>query len=88
MSTAPPPDADRLVVVVVSPTSLGTQAAHEVTPAVRTLADVVRVRTLAELFRWASAGQTSPPPADADSAPGTPNSSEFAAPVGGPAPVA
>ncbi|WP_147681089.1 ATP-binding protein [Actinomyces ruminicola] len=46
----------RLVVAVVSPTSLGTQAAHEVTPAVRALADVVRVRSLAELFRWASAG--------------------------------
>ncbi|WP_103062887.1 ATP-binding protein [Actinomyces qiguomingii] len=42
-----------LVVAVVSPTSLGTQAAHEVTPAVNALAEVVRVRTLAELFRWA-----------------------------------
>ncbi|MDO4900984.1 ATP-binding protein [Actinomyces sp.] len=53
--TATPPRP--LVVAVVSPTSLGTQAAHEVAPAVRTLAEVVRVRTLAELFRWADHGE-------------------------------
>ena len=99
MSSAPPSDAapavdaaDRLVVAVVSPTSLGTQAAHEVTPAVRALADVVRVRTLAELFRWASTGRSdaargSPPTASA-AAPAASDSSAFAAPAVAPALVA
>ncbi|SDN34513.1 Cyclic nucleotide-binding domain-containing protein [Actinomyces ruminicola] len=55
---APADGVGRLVVAVVSPTSLGTQAAHEVTPAVRALAEVVRVRTLAELFSWAGGGHS------------------------------
>ena len=41
---------ERLVVAVVSPASLGSQAAHEVEAAVRGVAQVVRVRSLAELF--------------------------------------
>ena len=46
---------ERLVVAVVSPASLGSQAAHEIEPAVRAVADVLRVRTLAELFARAAA---------------------------------
>ncbi len=46
---------ERLVVAVVSPASLGSQAAHEIEPAVRAAADVLRVRTLAELFARAAA---------------------------------
>lgn len=49
------PAPDRLVVAVVSPASLGSQAAHEVSSAVRGAAQVVRVRSLAELFARASA---------------------------------
>ncbi len=45
---------ERLVVAVVSPASLGSQAAHEIGPAVRAAADVLRVRTLAELFARAA----------------------------------
>ena len=59
---APGPDGgtggsgpERLVVAVVSPASLGSQAAHEIEPAVRAAADVLRVRTLAELFARAAA---------------------------------
>lgn len=59
---APGPDGgtggsgpERLVVAVVSPASLGSQAAHEIEPAVRAVADVLRVRTLAELFARAAA---------------------------------
>ena len=47
---------ERLVVAVVSPASLGSQAAHEIEPAVRAAADVLRVRTLAELFARAASG--------------------------------
>ena len=47
---------ERLVVAVVSPASLGSQAAHEIEPAVRAVADVLRVRTLAELFARAASG--------------------------------
>ena len=46
---------ERLVVAVVSPASLGSQAAHEIEPAVRAAADVLRVRTLTELFARAAA---------------------------------
>lgn len=49
------PGPERLVVAVVSPASLGSQAAHEIEPAVRAAADVLRVRTLAELFARAAA---------------------------------
>ena len=49
------PGPERLVVAVVSPASLGSQAAHEIEPAVRAVADVLRVRTLAELFARAAA---------------------------------
>ncbi|MDU0348383.1 ATP-binding protein [Actinomyces sp. MRS3W] len=68
----PAPDVGRLVVAVVSPTSLGTQAAHEVAPAVNSLAEVVRVRTLAELFSWAQRGQSGQPNGSAPTAPQTP----------------
>ncbi|QHO90069.1 histidine kinase [Actinomyces sp. 432] len=71
-SSAAAEDYDRLVVAVVSPSSLGTQAAHEVTPAVHALADVVRVRTLAELLRWAGTERPGPvqepPPSAGDGA--------------------
>ena len=50
------PAPERLVVAVVSPASLGSQAAHEIEPAVRAAADVLRVRTLAELFARAASG--------------------------------
>ncbi len=50
------PGPERLVVAVVSPASLGSQAAHEIEPAVRAAADVLRVRTLAELFARAASG--------------------------------
>ncbi|WP_172120651.1 ATP-binding protein [Actinomyces faecalis] len=56
-SPAPPEEgseAERLVVAVVSPASLGSQAAHEVEAAVRGVAQVVRVRSLAELFARAN----------------------------------
>ena len=49
------PGPERLVGAVVSPASLGSQAAHEIEPAVRAAADVLRVRTLAELFARAAA---------------------------------
>ena len=48
--TAGGPTEERLVVAVVSPASLGSQAAHEIGPAVRPVADVLRVRSLAELL--------------------------------------
>lgn len=51
---------ERLVVAVVSPASLGSQAAHEIEPAVRAAADVLRVRTLAELFARAAASGPEP----------------------------
>lgn len=48
---------EELVVAVVSPASLGSQAAHEVEQAVRPVASVVRVRSLAELLARARAGE-------------------------------
>lgn len=52
--------SDRLAVAVVSPASLGSQAAHEIGPAVAAVADVVRTRSLAELL--AMAAGTGPEP--------------------------
>ena len=51
---------EQLVVAVVSPASLGSQAAHEVEAAVRGVAQVVRVRSLAELFARANPQHAEP----------------------------
>ncbi|CAM2764117.1 sensor histidine kinase [Actinomyces slackii] len=45
--------SERLIAAVVSPVSLGAQAAHEVESAVSAVADVVRMRTLEELLERA-----------------------------------
>nr|WP_300337923.1 ATP-binding protein [Actinomyces sp.] len=61
--TAQPADIsedEQLVVAVVSPASLGSQAAHEVEAAVRGVAQVVRVRSLAELFARANPQHAEP----------------------------
>lgn len=52
--------AERLFAAVVSPASLGAQAAHEVETAVAGVAEVVRVRSLAELFARVQPGHSSP----------------------------
>lgn len=53
------PEEKRLVIAVVSPASLGSQAAHEVERTVGAVAEVVRTRSLAELL--AMAGREDPP---------------------------
>ena len=58
-----PPGAPPLVVAVVSPASLGSQAAHEVESAVGCVARVMRTRSLAELFAWARRSETDAPAA-------------------------
>ena len=65
MTAAPlaPPGAPPLVVAVVSPASLGSQAAHEVESAVGRVARVMRTRSLAELFAWARRSETDAPTA-------------------------
>lgn len=56
----PAPPAERLFAAVVSPASLGAQAAHEVETAVAGVVEVVRVRSLAELFARVQPGHSSP----------------------------
>ncbi|VEG28680.1 ATP-binding protein [Actinomyces howellii] len=56
------PAPERLAVAVVSPASLGSQAAHEIGPAVAAVADVVRLRSLAELLARAAGAGDAPLP--------------------------